>query len=133
MKTISHFLKSFFSIISKSIEGNETISTPRFQSWIVLAAVLLQLATFATIEIFMFISAANAGIPHKISAEAIIIFGMVLSHQLALVFARNKSQSIEEIKGNKPSISDEFHHGYNNTETIPEIIEETQENEKRTN
>lgn len=108
MKTIKKIFNKFFGEIGKSVIAGNPISTPRFQSWIILAAILLQMATFASIEIFSFIVAIKTGVPHSISSESILIFGMVLSHQLALVFSRRKSQSIKNIKGDNDDNDDEI-------------------------
>lgn len=99
MKISSSIFKQLLNYVSKSIDANNSVSTPRFQSWIVLTAILFQVLMFTIFEILSFIVAIKTGIPYTISADNIVIFGMLLSHQLALVFARSKSQSIKEIKG----------------------------------
>lgn len=99
MNYLGTLIKKFLSHVSKSIEAGNPVSTPRFQSWIILTAILFQVLMFTIFEILSFIVAIKTGIPYTISADNIVIFGMLLSHQLALVFARSKSQSIKEIKG----------------------------------
>ena len=45
---------------------------------------------------------------YHISGEILVVFGMLLSHHLALIFTRNKSQGINEIKGiQAPELIDE--------------------------
>jgi len=98
-------MKKFISkILSKiaasSIQGNTT-STPRVQSYIILVPILLMSTIFIGFEVSHLIYCLYYTKDYVISSEIIIIFGMLLSHHLALIFSRRKSQSIEDIKGSK--------------------------------
>lgn len=88
------FQKIGFSIL----EGNKH-SSSRLQSYIVLLPILFMSIIFIGFEITSFIVCMYSGADYYISSEIIVIFGMLLSHHLALIFSRKKSQSIEEIKG----------------------------------
>jgi hypothetical protein len=96
-------MKKFISkilskIASSSIQGNAT-STPRVQSYIILVPILLMSTIFMGFEVSHLIYCLYTAKDYAISAEIIIIFGMLLSHHLALIFSRGKSQSITDIKG----------------------------------
>lgn len=93
-------LTNFFSYIGRSIKAGDPVSTPRFQSWILLCMIILQIFMFIIFEIFTFYMSLHTGV-YTISNESLIVYGMTLSHQLALVFSRKSSQSINEIKGKK--------------------------------
>jgi hypothetical protein len=92
---ISKILKKIsFSVL----EGNAH-STPRIQSYIVLLPILIMSFTFLGFEMYTFFHLMALGKDYFISSEIIVVYGMLLSHQLALVFSRKKNQSIKEIKG----------------------------------
>lgn len=122
MKITTSIFKPLLNYVSKSIDANNPVSTPRFQSWVVLIAILFQVLMFTIFEVLSFIVAIKTGIPYSISADNIVIFGMLLSHQLALVFARSKSQSIKEIKGD--DATEEIIEEVMEEEIIEEIIED---------
>lgn len=92
-------LKNLFEKIGFSVlEGNKH-SSARLQSYIVLIPILLMTLIFIGFEITTFGICIYSGTVYKISSEIIVVFGMLLSHHLAVLFSRKKSQSIEEIKG----------------------------------
>lgn len=93
------FQKIGFSIL----EGNKH-SSSRIQSYIVLAPIILMALIFLGFEITAFAFCIYAGKTYIISSEIIIIYGMLLSHHLALVFSRKTSQSIGDIKGDQSNI-----------------------------
>ena len=73
-------MKKFFQLIRKSImspDGKE--SSTRIASYIILVCVIIFSLSFVTIEI---LNSLKTG---KISNEGIIIFGMLLGHQLTLL------------------------------------------------
>lgn len=80
------------------ISGNPN-SSARIQSYLVLAPILLMVLVVVGIEITSFGIAMYAAKTYVMSNEFIIVFGMTLSHHLAILFSRSKSQSITEIKG----------------------------------
>jgi hypothetical protein len=93
-------MKQFFHIIRESLNGNTNDpSTIRIQSYLVLAPILLCVLIFLIIEIWSFIHAIKHGNAYRLSNEIIVVFGMTLSHHLAVLFQRTKSQSILDIKG----------------------------------
>ena len=97
MKTI---INKILMKIAESVDtqGN-TISSVRLQSYIILFPILLMVLVFLIIEIWSFIHAIKHGTEYKLSSEIIIVFGMMLSHHLAILFSRSKSQSVAELKG----------------------------------
>lgn len=97
MKTI---INKILMKIAESVDtqGN-TISSVRLQSYIILFPILLMVLVFLIIEIWSFIHAIRHGAEYKLSSEVIIVFGMMLSHHLAILFSRSKSQSVAELKG----------------------------------
>ena len=88
-----------FEKIGFSIKEGNVYSSVRLQSFIILLPILLMTFTFIGFEITTFAMCIYLGKAYYISSEIIVIFGMILSHHLALVFSRKKSQSIAEIKG----------------------------------
>lgn len=97
MKTI---INKILMKIAESVDtqGN-TISSVRLQSYIILFPILMMVLVFLIIEIWSFAHAIQHGDEYKLSSEIIIVFGMMLSHHLAILFSRSKSQSIGELKG----------------------------------
>ena len=97
MKTI---INKILMKIAESVDthGN-TISSVRLQSYLILLPILMMVLVFLTIEIWSFIHAIRHGTEYKLSSEIIIVFGMMLSHHLAILFSRSKSQSVGEISG----------------------------------
>lgn len=86
--------------IKKSLNGySEEFSSTRLQSYIILFPILAMILVVISIEIFSFGHAIWFDKPYVLSNEFIITFGMILSHHLAILFSRKKSQSIDEIKG----------------------------------
>ena len=100
--------KSIFSTIYKSVDGSSnTVSSVRVQSYLLLLPILLMSFCFIGIEVWSFLHSKKTGGIYHISNEIIVVFGMVLSHHLALLFNRNKAQSIAEIKGDaKPAVEE---------------------------
>ena len=84
MKLINKLL----SKISLSILSDNTHSTSRLQSYIVLIPVLLMTLIFISIEIFSIVNSIINSTEYIISNEILIVYGMLLSHHLALVFSR---------------------------------------------
>lgn len=54
---------------------------------------------FLIIEIWSFIHAIYTGKEYVLSNEIIVVYGMLLSHHLAILFSRTKSQGMAELKG----------------------------------
>jgi len=89
----------FFEKIGFSIQEGNLHSSTRLQSYIILTPILLMTLIFIGFEITTFGVCIYSGTIYKISTEIIVIFGMLLSHHLAILFSRKKSQSIQDIKG----------------------------------
>jgi fumarate reductase subunit D len=97
MKTI---VNSILLKIAESVDGTSNkVSSSRVQSYIILFPILLMVLVFLIIEIWAFGHAIDHGMDYKLSSEIIIVFGMMLSHHLAILFSRTKSQSVAEIQG----------------------------------
>jgi len=97
MRTI---LNKIMTKVAMSIDGStNTVSSVRVQSYLVLLPVILMVLVFLIIEIWSFIHAIRSDGDYKLSSEIIIVFGMMLSHHLAVLFSRTRSQSIKEITG----------------------------------
>lgn len=107
-------IKNLLILIKKSLNGySDETSSARLQSYIVLLPILLMILVVMSIEIFQFGHSIYIDKPYVLSNEFIITFGMILSHHLAILFSRKKSQSLDEIKGvsnnkeEKPIISND--------------------------
>lgn len=115
-------MKKFFQIIRQSLNGSTNDpSTVRIQSYLILLPILLTMLTFLIIEVWSFIHAIKLGTDYRLSNEIIVVFGMVLSHHLAVLFQRNKSQGIGEIKGSASTST---------TEPEAQLITENKETEQ---
>jgi hypothetical protein len=90
------FFKGTFAKISDSIGEHTETSSVRLQSYLVLIPIILMVIVFLMIEIWAFIHAAYIGADYVLSSEIIVVFGMVLSHHLALLFSRSKDGAIEK-------------------------------------
>ena len=95
---IKSALSSINKLIVKSVSTDE-VSATRLSSFMILAPIQLMILVVVAIEVFEFGHSVYAGTPYVLSSEFIITFGMVLSHHLAILFSRSKSQSRAELKG----------------------------------
>lgn len=111
-------LKSAYAAINKlvvkSVSGNE-VSATRVQSYLILGPIQMMILVVVGIELASFIHGIYTTGSYVLSSEFIVTFGMVLSHHLAILFSRSKSQSINEIKG-----------GQSETEVSTKTTESTQ-------
>lgn len=95
-------LKSAINSINKLIVRSVTtdaVSATRISSYLILAPIQLMIFVVILIEMSSFIHSLWTDGEYVLSNEFIITFGMVLSHHLAILFSRSKSQSREELKG----------------------------------
>jgi len=93
-------MKKVFQIIRASLNGNTNDpSTVRIQSYLVLLPALVMIVVFLGIEIWRFFYYLKYDKDFILSNEIIIIFFGVLSHHLAILFQRNKTQSLSSLKG----------------------------------
>lgn len=91
-------MKRLLDLIKTSLNGNSNdVSTARLQSYLIVLPILLMIIAFLFIEIWSFGHSIKTGKEYHLSNEIIIIFGMNLSHHLAILFSRNKSQSVKEL------------------------------------
>ncbi len=104
---MKQFINKIFSKIALSVLIDNQHSTPRIQSYIVLLPILFMTLIFVIIEVWSFIHSITCGADYHISSEILVVFGMLLSHHLAIIFSRKKSQGIEELKGSSTSTEDE--------------------------
>lgn len=90
--------KNLQKLILPSLNGDTNeVSVVRLQSYFILLPILIMVGTFLGIEIQSFAYAIYHAKTYVLSNEIIIVFGMLLSHHLALLFSRNKIKTISEI------------------------------------
>lgn len=89
--------------IASSVNGNTPVSSVRVQSYIMMLPILLMVAVFVIIELAAFIHSVRKDNEYHISNEIIVIFAMNLSHHLAILFSRSKSQGLAELSGTATS------------------------------
>jgi len=120
-------IKSAFISINRLIVRSVTtdeVSATRISSYLILAPIQLMIFVVVLIEMFEFVHSVWTGHNYVLSNEFIITFGMVLSHHLAILFSRGKSQSREELKGSSTTTTS------TTTETAETTTEETSTEEK---
>lgn len=109
------YIQKILTKITDSVTQGNPTSSVRVQSYIILLPILVMVVVFLVIEMWSFVHAIKNGLPYRLSNEIIVVFGMILSHHVGLLFSRSKSQSIAEIKGTEtvnvdsttdPSITD---------------------------
>lgn len=119
-------IKSMFMSINRLIVRSVTtdeVSATRISSYLILAPIQIMIFVVVIIEMFEFVHSVYTGHDYVLSNEFIITFGMVLSHHLAILFSRSKSQSRDELKGSTTTTS-------TTTETAATTTEETSTEEK---
>lgn len=89
--------------IASSVNSNTPVSSVRVQSYIMMLPILLMVAVFVIIELAAFIHSVRKDNEYHISNEIIVIFAMNLSHHLAILFSRSKSQGLAELSGTSTS------------------------------
>lgn len=98
---LTNLIKQLIYKISKSLNGDSNeVSTSRLQSYIVLVPIISMSLIFTLIEIWSFLHAINAGTSYRLSNEIMVIYGMLLSHHLGLLFSRNKPISPDDGQSN---------------------------------
>lgn len=110
--------------ISASISTSE-ISSVRIQSYIILLPIILMSIVFVIIEVWSFIHAIYNDKSYVLSNEIIVVFGMILSHHLAILFSRSKTTGMDEIKTNIDDIKSAITNN-NNSGSTTQIIQENQ-------
>lgn len=103
---MKQFINKVFSKITLSVTTGNNHSSVRIQSYIVLLPILFMTLIFVIIEVWSFIHSISCGSTYHISNEIIAVFAMLLSHHLAIVFSRKKSQGIDELKGSSNIIDE---------------------------
>jgi hypothetical protein len=86
----------FVSYIEESVKSDSKISSTRIQTYIMLISVILSTAAFLAIEIANAVVAWFNNKPYVVSSESIIIFGMILSHHLGMMFSKPKSYNPDD-------------------------------------
>jgi hypothetical protein len=74
-----------FTYIGKSITKDGKVSSTRVSSYFILGAIVLISIIFASIEVVNSIIMWKTGMPYTVPGEHIAIFGMILTHHLALL------------------------------------------------
>lgn len=89
---ISRIIRKIMSKISKSVLKDNTHSTHRIQSYIFMIPIILMVFMFICLEVYHFFHCLyTEGLTYTISSEIIIIFGMLLGHQLAVLFQKDSN------------------------------------------
>lgn len=116
--------KRAVNAIGRSLDGtSEKTSSVRIQAYVLLIPVLLASLVFVSIEAVNAIVAWNNQVAYVPSNESIIIFGMILSHHISVLFTRTKPKNYYEVKDKKeekepdndepPVIVDNHNHNHN--------------------
>lgn len=101
MNLFKIFFSRLFNAIGRSLDGtSEKTSSVRIQAYVLLIPVLLASLVFVSIEAVNAIIAWNNQIAYVPSNESIIIFGMILSHHISVLFTRTKLKNFYEVKPN---------------------------------
>lgn len=79
---------TLLKLLRLSVEENNLVSSARMQSYLVLAGILTAAFTSCTIEVVNAFRSWTTHEVYKISNEFIVIFGMLLSHHLGILFSR---------------------------------------------
>ena len=77
--------KKLIEYIGKSITKDGKVSSTRVSSYFILGAIVLISIVFVSIEVVNSIIMWKTGMPYAIPGEHIAIFGMILTHHLALL------------------------------------------------
>ncbi len=94
--------KRAVNAIGRSLDGtSEKTSSVRIQAYVLLIPVLLASLVFVSIEAVNAIVAWNNQVAYVPSNESIIIFGMILSHHISVLFTRTKPKNYYEVKDKK--------------------------------
>lgn len=104
--------------IASSVNSNTPVSSVRVQSYIMMLPILLMVAVFVIIELAAFIHSVRKDNEYHISNEIIVIFAMNLSHHLAILFSRSKSQGLAELSGTATSETTTTETTNTNTEVV---------------
>lgn len=101
---IYNYMKKFISKIlqkiSLSVLKDNTHSTHRVQSYVLMIPILLMVITFLAIEIYQFIFCIHTGLTYAISSEIIITFGMLLTHHITVLFQKDINNKNSDLVDN---------------------------------
>ena len=87
-------LSNIFKKIAVSIDGTSNkVSSTRIQSYVMLSLVVASAVAFIAIEIWNAAMSWSCDKPYAISNEIIIVFGMLLSHHIGILFNRNRAKA----------------------------------------
>jgi hypothetical protein len=86
----SNILKKIADIIKKSLSSGNEVSSSRLQSYLLLLPVIGGGVFFLVIELVNAILSWHLGKPYVPSNEALVVYGMILSHHTATLFNRTK-------------------------------------------
>jgi len=96
---MKEFLKKYMSLITKSVSSENTVSSTRIQSYMILATVWIGFLILFGLEISNAVYTFRHDKPYVISNEIIVTFGLVLSHHLSILFSRSKSKNVSSDSG----------------------------------
>jgi hypothetical protein len=96
----------FVSFIAQSAITSSKISSTRIQTYIMMLSVILSTAAFVGIELTNAFIAWLAGTTYIISSESIIIFGMILSHHLGMMFSKPKAYDAADFESRVAKIDE---------------------------
>ena len=121
---------NLFNLIKESLNGNDnTKSSTRLQSYLVLVPVILTSFIFVIIEIVNAILTWNTGKIYSPTNQIIIAYSMILAHHISVLFSRQKSQKPEEPKPDEEIVKNDESSDTSNTDTT-NTSEENQEEVK---
>lgn len=88
---MKEFLNKLLKYGKMSLTSDNSVSSTRLQSYVVLLLVVLFALGTLLIECWSFYHAIHLNTPYHISNEFIGIFGMMLAHHLSILFSRTKT------------------------------------------
>lgn len=93
------FTKKVWNKIGLSVSSDKT-SSIRIQAFILLMPVVLASLVFISIELINAIIAWKTNVSYVPSNESIILYGMILSHHISVLFSRSKPQNYYTVDTN---------------------------------
>lgn len=121
-------LKNFWGYIIKSIESGigGKISTTRISSYLILGSILTTTAIYLSIDVVNAFKMWQKDSTYIIPSEHIVVFGMILTHHLALL-GINKTAETKQI--NNGSFNTQLEQKPNTNKPAPSQSESTSEEE----
>jgi hypothetical protein len=94
---------SFFNMVKKACGKNSEVSSTRLTSFIITGMIILFCFYFLGIGTYIIIATSNAGVPLSVNIpnEMVIVFGSLLTHQLALLGINKYNETKQKITERK--------------------------------